>query len=173
MPDVPVLSISENTTQPWKYISTEWLQGGRWEVEGHKGTGGGIQWYGRREALTPLSPPLTTATTTTITTTTTTTTISSWVFYITLNNFVILVFLQGYGSNFFSANEYYEGEWYANKRSGWGRMYYADGSVYEGEWYDDMRNGEGMYRLGKCIFRQVISLSFVVWSSPINIKQYY
>merc|ERR1711893_333701 len=43
--------------------------------------------------------------------------------------------------------EYYEGEWYADKRSGWGRMYYADGSTYEGEWYDDQRSGQGMLRL--------------------------
>ena len=39
---------------------------------------------------------------------------------------------QGYGTNFYSDDEYYEGEWYADKRSGWGQMYYADGSVYEG-----------------------------------------
>ena len=57
--------------------------------------------------------------------------------------------LQGYGTNFYSHNEYYEGEWYADKRSGWGRMYYSDGSVYEGEWYNNMRNGEGMLRLGR------------------------
>ena len=56
---------------------------------------------------------------------------------------------QGYGTNFYSYNEYYEGEWYADKRSGWGRMYYSDGAVYEGEWYNNMRNGEGMLRLGK------------------------
>ena len=40
--------------------------------------------------------------------------------------------LQGYGTNFYGPEEYYEGEWYADKRSGWGRMYYADGSVYAG-----------------------------------------
>lgn len=57
-------------------------------------------------------------------------------------------YLQGYGTNFYSYNEYFEGEWYADKRSGWGRMYYTDGSVYEGEWYNDLRNGEGMLRLG-------------------------
>ena len=39
---------------------------------------------------------------------------------------------QGYDTNFYSDDEYYEGEWYANKRSGWGQMYYADGSIYEG-----------------------------------------
>ena len=54
---------------------------------------------------------------------------------------------QGYGTNFYSEDEYYEGEWYANKRSGWGRMYYEDGSVYEGEWYGDKRNGKGLLRL--------------------------
>lgn len=57
-------------------------------------------------------------------------------------------FLQGYGTNFYSANEYYEGEWHADKRSGWGRMYFSDGSVYEGEWFDDKRDGDGMLRLG-------------------------
>ena len=45
--------------------------------------------------------------------------------------------------------EYYEGEWYADKRCGWGRMFYEDGSVYEGEWDDDKCNGRGMLRLGK------------------------
>ena len=57
--------------------------------------------------------------------------------------------LQGYGTHFYSDCEYYEGEWYGNKRSGWGRMYYADGSVYEGEWYDNQRSGQGMLRLGE------------------------
>ena len=56
---------------------------------------------------------------------------------------------QGYGTHFYTESEYYEGEWYADKRSGWGRMYYADGSIYEGEWYDDQRNGQGMLRLRK------------------------
>jgi len=56
---------------------------------------------------------------------------------------------QGYGTNFYSSSEYYEGEWYADRRSGWGRMYYSDGSVYEGEWYDDKEDGDGMLRLGK------------------------
>ncbi len=60
--------------------------------------------------------------------------------------------LQGYGTNFFKEDEYFEGEWYANKRSGWGRMYYADGSVYEGEWFNDMREGTGMLRLGETGF---------------------
>ena len=55
--------------------------------------------------------------------------------------------MQGYGTNFYSDDEYYEGEWYADKRSGWGRMYYADGSVYEGEWYGNKRNGKGLLRL--------------------------
>ena len=62
---------------------------------------------------------------------------------------LIMFHLQGYGTNFYSYTEYYEGEWYADKRSGWGRMYYSDGAVYEGEWYNNMRNGEGMLRLGK------------------------
>ena len=61
-------------------------------------------------------------------------------------------YLQGYGTNFYSYNEYFEGEWYADKRSGWGRMYYTDGSVYEGEWYNDLRNGEGMLRLGNLFY---------------------
>ena len=56
--------------------------------------------------------------------------------------------LQGYGTNYYSTDEYYEGEWYAGKRSGWGRMYYSDGSVYEGEWYNDQRHGNGLLRLG-------------------------
>ena len=55
--------------------------------------------------------------------------------------------MQGYGTNFYYEDEYYEGEWYADKKSGWGRMYYADGSVYEGEWYGDKRNGKGLLRL--------------------------
>merc|ERR1712170_289397 len=53
----------------------------------------------------------------------------------------------GYGTHFYTDEEYYEGEWYADKRSGWGRMYYADGSTYEGEWYDYQRSGQGMLRL--------------------------
>lgn len=62
---------------------------------------------------------------------------------------VFIRFVQGYGENWYSDTEYFEGEWYADKRSGWGRMYYEDGSVYEGEWYDDNRSGQGMMRLGK------------------------
>ena len=57
--------------------------------------------------------------------------------------------LQGYGTNYYSSDEYYEGEWYAGNRSGWGRMYYSDGSIYEGEWYNDCRHGNGLLRLGK------------------------
>uniref|UniRef100_H2YB92 MORN repeat-containing protein 3 n=1 Tax=Ciona savignyi TaxID=51511 RepID=H2YB92_CIOSA len=53
----------------------------------------------------------------------------------------------GYGTYFYSDNEYYEGEWYADDRCGWGRMYYADGSVYEGEWDGDKCSGRGMLRL--------------------------
>ena len=67
--------------------------------------------------------------------------------------------------------EYYEGEWYADKRSGWGRMYYADESVYEGEWYDDQRSGQGMLRLreySKSGFwmSQLASESFVSLKEP-------
>ena len=62
---------------------------------------------------------------------------------------VLLPTPQGYGTNFYGPEEYYEGEWYAGRRSGWGRMYYADGSVYEGEWYDDKRNGKGLLKLGE------------------------
>ena len=47
--------------------------------------------------------------------------------------------------NFYSADEYYEGEWYAGKRSGWGRIYYSDGSIYyEGEWYNNCCHGNGL-----------------------------
>ena len=67
---------------------------------------------------------------------------------------------QGYGTNFYSPEEYYEGEWYADKRSGWGRMFYADGSVYEGEWYDDKRNGKGLLRLRKYLHRSRATLAF-------------
>ena len=61
----------------------------------------------------------------------------------------IISFLQGYGTNFYSPKKYYEGEWYAGKRSGWGRMYYADGSTYEGEWFDDKQSGKGILKLGQ------------------------
>ena len=60
--------------------------------------------------------------------------------------------IQGYGTQFYSSpGQYYEGEWYANQRSGWGRMYYSDGAVYEGEWFEDKRNGKGLLKLGKKI----------------------
>ena len=39
-----------------------------------------------------------------------------------------------YGTFYYTETEYYEGEWYENKRNGWGRMYYEDGSVYEGRY---------------------------------------
>ncbi|KAH8862074.1 MORN repeat-containing protein 3 [Schistosoma japonicum] len=55
--------------------------------------------------------------------------------------------LSGYGKNWYSENEIYEGEWCEGKRSGWGRMYYANGSIYEGQWLDDKRHGDGMLRL--------------------------
>jgi len=61
--------------------------------------------------------------------------------------------LQGYGTNFYTDEEYYEGEWYGDQRSGWGRMYFKDGTIYEGEWYDDKRNGQGMLRLRKCFIQ--------------------
>lgn len=66
---------------------------------------------------------------------------------LTVNWFILSSTAQGYGTNFYSEDEYYEGEWYADKRSGWGRMYYSDGSVYEGEWYSDKRSGKGLLRL--------------------------
>ena len=62
---------------------------------------------------------------------------------------MFILFIQGYGTHFYSDVEYYEGEWYAGKRSGWGRMYYTDGSIYEGEWCDDARSGQGMLRLSE------------------------
>ena len=65
---------------------------------------------------------------------------------------VLHIDAQGYGTQFYTDEEYYEGEWYADKRSGWGRMYYADGAVYEGEWFDDERNGQGMLRLGSLLY---------------------
>lgn len=55
--------------------------------------------------------------------------------------------MQGYGINFYGQEEFYEGEWYANQRTGWGRMYYSDGSVYEGEWHSNQRNGRGLIKL--------------------------
>ncbi len=63
--------------------------------------------------------------------------------------------MQGFGSHFYTEQEYYEGEWYADKRSGWGRMYHADGSIYEGEWYDDQKSGQGMLRLSEYILPEV------------------
>ena len=33
------------------------MKGGSREAKGLKGTGGGRTWYGKRETLTPLSPP--------------------------------------------------------------------------------------------------------------------
>lgn len=54
--------------------------------------------------------------------------------------------------------EYYEGEWYADKRNGWGRMYYEDGAVYEGEWFDGMRQGNGMMRLGMLLPLSLLAL---------------
>ena len=76
---------------------------------------------------------------------------------------VLLLLTQGYGTHFYSDSEYYEGEWYQDKRSGWGRMYYSDGSIYEGEWYDDERSGMGLYRLGGfiCILSEI---SRVFWT---------
>ena len=75
----------------------------------------------------------------------------------------LLFFLQGYGTNFYSYNEYFEGEWYADNRSGWGRMYFSDGSVYEGEWYNNMRNGEGMLRLGKLVIHWCLVTGEPAW----------
>lgn len=47
----------------------------------------------------------------------------------------VCVILKGYGTYYYKEGgvEYYEGEWYAGKRSGWGRMYYANGDIYEGK----------------------------------------
>ena len=65
--------------------------------------------------------------------------------------------MQGYGTHFYGEDEYYEGEWYADRRSGWGRMYYTDGTIYEGEWYDDQRNGQGMLRLGTITIKGILA----------------
>ncbi len=59
---------------------------------------------------------------------------------------VITTIFKGYGTNYFENNEFYEGEWFAGKRSGWGRMYFENGDIYEGEWLNDMRHGKGMLR---------------------------
>ena len=79
--------------------------------------------------------------------------------------------LQGYGTNFYTDDEYYEGEWYADKRSGWGRMYYKDGTIYEGEWYDDKRNGQGMLRLSKNNIRAYPDSEFVVANTLVKWKK--
>lgn len=63
--------------------------------------------------------------------------------------FVLNIHLKGYGENWYSCHEFYEGEWFAGKRNGWGRQYYKDGSMYEGEWLDDKRCGDGMLRYRK------------------------
>ncbi|VDL19884.1 unnamed protein product [Hymenolepis diminuta] len=55
--------------------------------------------------------------------------------------------IYGYGENWYRCDEFYEGEWSEDKRSGWGRQYYKDGSMYEGEWLHDKRWGNGMLRL--------------------------
>lgn len=60
---------------------------------------------------------------------------------------LLYLWIQGFGTFFYSDSEYYEGEWAADKRSGWGRQFYEDGSIYEGEWHDDKKNGRGMLRL--------------------------
>ena len=67
-------------------------------------------------------------------------------------HYISSLFFKGYGTLFYSDEEYYEGEFYADKRSGWGRMYNADGSTYEGEWFDDKQSGQGMLRLSKILF---------------------
>ena len=55
--------------------------------------------------------------------------------------------MQGCGTHFYGPDEYYEGEWSRDKRSGWGRMYFANGSIYEGEWSQDKRHGQGLLLL--------------------------
>ena len=70
--------------------------------------------------------------------------------------------LQGYGTQFYSDDKYYEGEWYADKRSGWGRMYFEDGTIYEGEWFDDERSGQGMLRLGRHFNNYYCSDRFII-----------
>ncbi|VDP91498.1 unnamed protein product [Echinostoma caproni] len=60
--------------------------------------------------------------------------------------------MYGFGQNWYSDQEIYEGEWCSDKRWGWGRMYYIDGSIYEannnryeGKWANDKKNGRGKY----------------------------
>jgi hypothetical protein len=77
------------------------------------------------------------------------------------DNLTMSMFLQGYGTNFYMDEEYYEGEWYGDKRSGWGRMYYKDGTIYEGEWFDDKRNGQGMLRLRKHFHHTTCIIKFL------------
>ena len=48
----------------------------------------------------------------------------------------MITFSNRYGTFYYTETEYYEGEWYENKRNGWGRMYYQDGSVYEGRFVE-------------------------------------
>lgn len=79
---------------------------------------------------------------------------------------------KGYGNLFFSDNEYYEGEFYADQRNGWGRMFYADGSTYEGQWLEDKRHGTGMLRLGEIIDQLLLTLISSAPSTLANDNRY-
>ena len=71
--------------------------------------------------------------------------------------------LQGYGTNFYSQCEYYEGEWQGGERGGWGRMTYADGSVHEGEWLRDKRSGKGLLRLRELTTTHSLQIIPTLW----------
>lgn len=45
----------------------------------------------------------------------------------------------------YPSGEFYEGDFYKNKRNGKGTLYYTNGDIYEGEWLDDKRLGKAKF----------------------------
>lgn len=44
---------------------------------------------------------------------------------------------------YYNSNNWYDGEWFEDKKHGFGQRQYPDGTKYKGDYLDDSRNGQG------------------------------
>ena len=53
--------------------------------------------------------------------------------------------LDGYGVEYYSNGDKYEGEWKNDEKDGYGIFYFLFGDKYEGEWKNNLFDGYGIY----------------------------
>lgn len=57
--------------------------------------------------------------------------------------FICILKLLGKGWLLYGPRNWYEGEWYQDKRQGMGLRQYTSGAVYKGMWHDNLQHGLG------------------------------